>query len=315
MSPDIFHLFGTTKEEVVQLVEDRHLQYISYPIRKRSGKKPRFIDAPCDRLKEIQNEFLKNILYKFRTNSIAHGFVAGRDPKTNASQHVGATCIIKMDLKDFFGSVKEKMVLSTLRALLPKRFADEVTTPMSIDDLVLIAKLLTYKGRVPQGAPTSPALTNLYVLAMDSLLKALAKNSKLTVTRYADDITFSSQEKLGNLQKTQIIQSTKQICSRFGLRLNHKKTRIRTNASRISVTGVVVNVKPNLAKPKYRTLRARVHNYYTGTLTLDTLELQSLRGQIEWLRSINPSKAQPLLKKLGEKMSEESSKLKSEIQG
>lgn len=297
----IYEKFGTTKEEITNIVDNIQRYYISYAIKKRSGKAPRFINAPQGRLLRLQKDFLKHILYKFQASKIAHGFVCGKDPKTNARYHVGATTLVKIDFKNFFGSIRASGIRRLLRTLLRNRFTDVI---FSEEDFDLLARLVTYRNQVPQGAPTSPTLTNLYVAKLDTGLINIAKNfGSLKVTRYADDITFSGSKKLSEGDKKGLVKAVESLAGQFGLKLNHKKTRIRSQASRLTVTGVVVNKVPNLPKETYRTLRARVHNVHTGKLALNDHEMQQLRGQLEWLRSINPQKAGPLLKKIGTKKS------------
>jgi len=298
MMQDIYSLIGTTKEEVENIVNSIHTYYVSYNIIKNNGKGKRTIDAPQGRLKELQESLLKEVLYKFKCNDIAHGFIKNRSPKTNAEQHLGASCVIKIDLKDFFSSVKREHVHGTLGLCLNTR-ETKICERVSEEDLKLLSALLTRKGRVPQGAPTSPAITNLYALGLDKRLKSLCDRYKLTLTRYADDITISAKYDLNPTQKKNIITNVARFCSMYGLQVNAAKIKLRYKHSRMSVTGVVVNEKTNMAKPKYRILRAKVHNAYVGKTQLDAKALQELRGELEWLRSLNPEKAAPLIKKFG----------------
>lgn len=293
---DVFELFGTTRDEVLFLTANKRQHYITYHIPKRDGSKKRTINAPQGRLKELQSAFLTNVLYQFAPSTIAHGFVTKRDPKTNALKHVGAKTLIKMDMRDFFGSITTQMVGSSLNLLLKSRFKElELNSP----DISLLAELLTLDGKLPQGAPSSPTITNLYVLKMDGNLKALARDNDMMVTRYADDITMSSNVKMPIADMVKLAHQIGGIVRTMGLHINAQKTRLKTSSSRLSVTGVIVNEKPNLASEKYRLLRAKVHNHVTGKTVLDEHGLQVLGGELEWLRSINPAKATPLLKKLG----------------
>ena len=296
---NLFEFVGTTEAEVDEIIENKLNYYISYSLEKRDKTKRRFINAPQGRLKEIQTSILHKILYKFRVSSIAHGFVKHRSPKTNALPHLGALTLVKMDLADFFGSLKTPSVVMLVNQLVPKIPELRGSTD---GQRAKLAELLTFRGQVPQGAPSSPAVTNLVMLGVDKRLQDFAKQNDLTITRYADDITYSSKAKLSPEKIRHITSFVTALCrSNVGVKVNKKKTKVRRQSSRMAVTGVVVNATANIPNHTYRELRARVHNYSTGQATLDEKELQSLRGQLEWLRSVNPDKGQKLINKLGNK--------------
>jgi len=297
----LLEFVGTSTQEVNEIIENKANYYISYSLAKH-GKtnKRRFINAPQGRLKEIQTSILHKVLYRFRVSQIAHGFVKHRSPKTNALPHLGAQTLVKMDLTDFFGSLKTPLVVSLLTTLISK--IPEIKEDPTGSSIELLAELLTFRGQIPQGAPSSPAVTNLIMNGVDRRLKDYADHLKLSVTRYADDITFSSKEKLDPKAIREVTKFVTALCKNsVGVKVNKKKTKVKRQSSRMSVTGVVVNEKANIPNHTYRELRARVHNYVNGTATLDEKELQSLRGQLEWLRSVNPDKGQKLIEKLGSK--------------
>lgn len=305
----IYDIIGITKDEVVAITSDINSYYISYVIRKSDGKSKRIIDAPQEPLRGYQKKLLNNFLYKFRTNDIVHGFVARRSAKTNAEKHLGAKTVVKVDISNFFNSIREFGVTNTMQRLLSALHQNGVLdVPPTAEDGVLLTQLVCYKGRLPQGAPTSPAMANIFCWGMDKLLSgvnppALYHNHPVVVTRYADDITISSTKPFSKSAVKSLLSLVRAIVKRQGLRLNAKKTRVRTASGRLSVTGVVVNSKTNMSKGEYRVLRARVHNFVTGKVTLNDKQIQSLRGQLEWLRSLNPSKGEKLIAQLGNKLS------------
>ncbi len=296
----IFDLFSTTEQAVKAMVATINTQYITYVIRKSDGVSKRIIDAPQTDLKTMQSNFLNNVLYKFRPHNFAHGFVVGKSPKTNAISHVGAKSLIKLDIKNFFNSIHEARVLSLIdsmgSSLIKRKLID---TPITESQKELLARLVTFKHRLPQGAPTSPTLANLAAYKMDKILEGVSKKFKVVITRYADDITISSKVKLPKATVGRIITEVTQAARVINLTINTKKTKVRTAAARLQVTGVVVNSKPNIPQNDYRLMRAKVHNHVTGKTVLAKEELESLRGQIEWLRSINPARGQQLIAQLG----------------
>lgn len=291
----IYELIGATKEELKQLASRIPENYITYQIKKPRSNARRTICAPEPRLKEIQTSIVKNVLYKFKTHRIAHGFVHERDPKTNALEHLGCKLLIKLDLKDFFESIGKDKVITLFQILL-KKIAEDIT----LEDIKILAEICTLKNSLPQGAPTSPAISNLYVASMDTNIYALATARFYKVTRYADDITFSYHNVPIPKRKAvlDLINQVNTIVEAYDLVINRKKTKIRTSAGRLAVTGVVVNSKLNLARKEYKIIRARVHNYHTRKDELDEHGIQVLRGKLEWLNSINPKKAKPLIQKL-----------------
>lgn len=299
--PSIFEYIGTTEEEIEKLLENQNQYFVNYSIRKSDGKRLRFINAPKGRYKALLESILRKVLYRFAPHKIAHGFVFGRGPKTNAEQHLGATTICKFDLKNFFNSIKSQAVVKLLYSLLLKPGYNGVLWDVSQMDCVLLGKFLCYHGKVPQGAPTSPALSNLICWKMDHKLYEFSSGIPgLTVTRYADDITVSSSTQLSKPAIDHIRAQVQSIVKNSAFELQIKKTKIRTNKARLTVTGIVVNTTLNLDAKKYGILRAQVHNYVTGKTKLTEHEVQQLRGKLAWLDQLNPTKAKPLIARLSQ---------------
>lgn len=282
-------------EKATKLIEDKDKHYVKFSIPKRNGKY-RVIDAPDSELKEIQNEILYGVLYKFAVHQIAHGFTKSRSPLTNATLHVGARIVIGMDLKDFFPSIKIGRVKKMFGYLIPKDKKYDIGESISRNDLIdILSELITKDEKLPQGAPTSPAFSNLCAIAMDRELYDLQDKYGCIITRYADDITISSDY---NILLPSIIKPVKEIIKKHGFRVNNDKTRINRNGGRLMVTGVVVNTKPNIKKTTRRNLRAMLHNYATRNMALSKKEFSTVRGRIEWIKCLNPLHGENLLKLL-----------------
>ena len=290
----IYEYLGITKEALSSIDVPRN--YVTYRLIKSNGKSTRRIDAPLSGLKRVQNIILYRILYEFKPHEIAHGFVKGRSPRTNAAMHVGKKYLIKIDLENFFGSIRIYHIEKLLRYLLDNLSEKGIFTLVDDEDCLLLANILCLNGSVPQGAPSSPALTNLWCYWLDGELEKLKLNYNIQITRYADDITISLDDKsvIG-----EIIVKMKQLIHSKGLRVNNKKFKVCSCNSRQRVTGVIVNTKLNTSKESWRTLRAALHNASRSENVSEKM-IQKLRGQIEWLRSLNPVRGSQYLEKLGQ---------------
>ncbi len=261
-------------------------EYSTFFILKHDGKSKRRIDAPSKLLKTWQRIILDNLLYKFTTNTIAHGFVKERSPRTNAYVHIQKKLIIKTDIQDFFPSLTYEKVATTLRRLIGQlkdvKYADS--------DIDLLTKVLCLKGVLPQGAPTSPAMANLICADFDIELNNLGQEFNCEITRYADDITVSMGD---NSHVKQLVNAIYALMKKYDLKPNYKKLKIFSNATRQEVTGVVVNEKLNAPKSLWRPIRVRLHQLQGKEL--DAESARRLRGQIEWIRSLNPNRGNRFL--------------------
>ena len=297
---DIYKFLDVDKADVDEILLNKNRYYISYPIKKRNKKKLRFIDAPQTELKIIQTAILKKILYKFRAHPIATGFIKNKSAVDGAKKHLGKKVLLCVDINNFFGTIKVNQVHSLLMYLLPKKkdFAELIKDQNEFHRAVtMMSELLTYKGRVPQGAPTSPVISNLICLSIDKQLKALEPKYKCVVSRYADDIAVSSD---GVLDVKNLIHDIRTTLATRGFRLNKEKTRVVRSNKRMQVTGIVVNDITSVPKKFWRGLRAKLFNAKMDNTKFDTAEYQKVRGQIEWIKALNPSRGTQLLNQLFE---------------
>ena len=240
------------------------VHYHRYEIPKKAGGTRR-ISAPKPMLLRAQRWVLENILEKIENAPDAHGFIRGRSIVTNASPHVGKIVVINFDVKDFFPSFGFRRV----KGLFHKRlgYAEHVATalallctePPRLEVRFDERRLWVALGErfVPQGAPTSPAITNLLSSRLDRRLAGAARTRDFVYTRYADDLTFSGNdvEAVGGLMAL-----VRRVIRSEGLEPNEAKTRVMRRASRQEVTGVNVNEKLGLARDEMRRLRAILHN-------------------------------------------------------
>ena len=241
--------------------------YVYRWISKRTGGR-RLIEAPKPKLKHIQRRILDEILNRVPAHPAAHGSVVGRSVRSNAAPHAGQRVVVKLDLENFYPSVSFNRVTAIFRSLGYSREAaiwlGRLTTTALPASLVLQsssnADLRPYLGRrLPQGAPTSAALANLSAFALDLRLAGLARSFGIQYTRYSDDLTFSGDERfLRSLAVflplvSQIVRSERFI-------INRNKRKVIRNNQRQTVTGVVVNSRPNVARRDFDVLKAILTN-------------------------------------------------------
>jgi retron-type reverse transcriptase len=255
------------------------IQYARFPIPKRHGA-ARIILAPAPPLKAMQRRILRRLLARLAVHPCATGFERGHSIVTNALPHVGQEVVIRLDLRDFFTSTNVARVDAYFR-----------TIGWDADAAALLARLCTYEGYLPQGAPTSPRLSNLVNRRLDDRLFALARMRSASYSRYADDITISAPGLAPHGRRrdpksllplapkpdriNDLIHAVKGIVADDGYVLHtDKKLRIMRRGDRQVVTGLVVNEKVNLPRSTRRRLRAVEHHLRTGrpaTLTPEQL--------------------------------------------
>lgn len=260
---------------------ERNRQYHQFEIPKKSGG-TRKITAPTGDLKDIQKVLAVLLSKVSNINGYANGFIQGRSVITNAAPHIGKTYVLNVDLKDFFPGITFHQVVHALH----KYFSKEVS--------VFIAKLCTWTDDVldlpedvlPQGAPTSPVISNIVCETMDERLGGLANRFGLTYTRYADDITFSSYHSV--YAKDSVFWKTFLcIINESGFQLNEKKTRLLKRGERQEVTGITVESKLNVSRKWMKNLRAQVFQYEMFGGSED--EYRSIMGKIAFLKMVRGS--------------------------
>ena len=204
-------------------------------IPKKSGDY-RELDIPSAELKYIQRWILDNILNKIRVSEFATGFCSKKSILNNAKIHINQKCIVNMDIKDFFPSISFE---KTYRIFAYYGYTNEVS--------FILAKLCTFNGRLPQGSPASPYISNIACLKLDARLSALAVKYEAKYSRYADDITFSSKNDIKS-----IINIAIKIISDEQYNVNGNKTRIAYPHQRQEVTGLLVNGDKIRVSKKYK---------------------------------------------------------------
>lgn len=224
--------------------------YIDFSIPKKNGKL-RHISSPNHELKIVQSCLNLILQEKYHPTAAAMGFVPGRSVADNARVHMGQNYVYNIDIKDFFPSISQGRVFAMLQQ-----------SPYSFDKATasIIADLCCYKGVLPQGAPTSPILTNIICERLDWRLSKLAKRYNLKYSRYADDISFSGMVNVFH-KDGRFVEELQHYIQKEGFTINPEKTRLNTIGGRQEVTGLTVNEKPNVSKQYVKSLRTMIYNW------------------------------------------------------
>ncbi|HUU87096.1 MAG TPA: retron St85 family RNA-directed DNA polymerase [Candidatus Glassbacteria bacterium] len=263
---------GINESYLLNIAKNHNKFYKSYYIKKKSGDK-RPIDSPNRELKAIQGFILRNILEDIPVSERAQGFIRGRSIKSNARFHLRKRYILCLDIEDFFPSINENAVYNIFNNI----YRDENIAK-------LLTNLCTYKRKVPQGAVTSPMLSNIVFHDYDKKIDSICKRKRIRYSRYADDLTFSSNNFL--LLK-ELIPNIKNILSESGFRLNKRKTRYLTAKGKMIVTGVILNSsRLTTGRSRKRRIRAELHNYIVKGKK--NINLNRIAGEISFIRDIEP---------------------------
>lgn len=291
---------------------DSGTHYHSWQVPKRSGGQ-RTITAPLPQLKELQRWALKHYFEKLRVHGAAHGFLTARSVLTNALVHANADVLVKLDVKDFFPTIHWKRVKGLLRKA---GVAEQVATLLALLATEAPRQLVEFRGKtfhvatgpraLPQGAPTSPAITNALCLRMDQRLSALASELGFKYTRYADDLTFSFHKTPERARPALgiLVEKAKDILKSEGFALHAKKTQVLRRGAAQRVTGLTVNgAGPQVAAARVsrevvRRLRAAIHNRKKGKPYREGESHAHLQGLAAWVFMSDPTKGADFLKQV-----------------
>ena len=241
-------------------------RYTSFSIPKKSGGM-RDIMAPNRTLKLLQICANKLLQIIYTPNSHVYGFTEGRSIVDGAKIHIYQNYVFNIDLKDFFLSIDQARVWKRLQCP-PFNFTQEVASsmaglcchPMWVERKIDGEWKRVVRSVLPQGAPTSPTLTNIICERLDYKLIGLAKRFGLRYTRYADDITFSSMHNVYQ-EGGEFRKELERIIEEQHFRINPKKTRLQGSAERQEVTGLIVSDRVNVSKLYIKQLRVMLHNW------------------------------------------------------
>ena len=273
---------GFSAKTLYGLSNNLEKHYHNVLIPKRDGSK-RKLSVPDLILKSVQKSIADNILSQYPVSSYAKAYKVGSNVQRNAQPHVGKKKILKLDIEGFFDHILYSQVKNIV--FCEEKFAEPIR--------VLLTMLCYYKESLPQGAPTSPAITNIILYDFDEAVGAFCNEKKIAYTRYCDDMTFS-----GDFDEREVIAFVKGELCKLGLFLKNRKTAVIPASKRQTVTGIVVNEKLNITKDYKKKISQEMH--YIQKFGLDEhikrckiadkqQYVLSLRGRIAFVLQTTPN--------------------------
>ena len=235
---------GFSVKTLYGLSNNLEKHYHSVFIPKSDGSKRR-LSVPDTILKSVQRSIAENILTQYRTSTYAAAYKPGSSPQRNARPHVGKKKLLKLDIDGFFdhilySSVKEKVFGK-------EKFSEPIR--------VLLTMLCYFRESLPQGAPTSPAITNIIMYDFDETVGEFCAKRGISYTRYCDDMTFS-----GDFDEREVLKLVKDELKKLGLFLKKRKTALIPASRRQTVTGIVVNEKINISREYKKNIRMEMYS-------------------------------------------------------
>lgn len=274
------------KRDLINIMPNQilHKYYTKHDIPKQRGGY-RVIYEPNDILKKVQRRINRGILSKASVSDYAFAYVSGRSILDNAKPHVGNHILLKLDIHHFFDNIHFQSVFNIFEDM-----------GHSMEFSRLLAGLVTIDDFLPQGAPTSPTLSNLYLKEFDEEVGEYCREKNIVYTRYSDDLTFSMQD-----FDPDLVTMIKEKLGSLGLELNKKKSKIVSGPLQKRVTGVVVNKKPQVPINYRRAIRQEM--YYISKFGLtkhlkhrnivdEETYIRSLIGRIDFVLQINKDDAE-----------------------
>lgn len=261
-------LIGYSSKFLGAIVQNHEHYYRTFTIPK--GNKKRTIQAPKVALKVIQKWIGEHLSEKLEAHDAVYGFVRGRSAVDAAQIHCAARWIYSVDIKDFFPSTPIAKIYNSLV---------EIGYPGTGGDL--IAKLCCYKGRLGQGSPASPVLSNLVFRQADEELFEIATNHGLRYTRYADDIVFSGTEGFPEDIKEQI----KHVIVGKGWVLSEGKEYFAQYPNRLKVHGLLVHGEKARLTKGYRN-RIRAYKHLLATAKITEEDMLRVKGHLAYAKSV-----------------------------
>jgi RNA-directed DNA polymerase len=305
-------LFKVEYKDIISIIRDRGHYYKYYCIKKRNGGN-RQIVVPFETLKYIQRCILTYILNQVTPSEQAFAYVSGRSIRDNAVRHSGQPAILKIDLVRFFDCITETKIYRLFRdlgynpglsvdlaKLVTAYLPEEYLSGFSAAETAAYNSLFRHREAVlPQGAPTSPALSNLMLRPLDKRLQALANKQQCLYSRYADDIVFSGEA--NNLPNLSLL---KKIIGEEGFLINWNKVGLHQKGRRQLITGLTVadgvhvprHYKKDVKKHLYGCLHFGVENHlaHVGTSSKGFYK-EWLLGRIFYIKGIEPDYGNALL--------------------
>lgn len=283
------HFFMIKRPRLFALTKHTSQYYTTFQIKKKNGKARRLY-APSPPLKSCQSTINRWILSHLPVSEYATAYCKGSTISQNAAPHIGKRYLLKLDITDFFGSIRFDQVYAA--AFNTRYFPVQIGT--------MLTQLCCLEDVLVQGAPTSPTLSNLVMYNFDSNIGLWCKKHQIAYTRYCDDMTFSADTPLYPVYKR-----VKDMLENMGMELNEKKTRFINSNNRQTVTGLTVNEKLSISADYKRALRQEIYyalkygltdslihsgrtEFFSDGEPDDELYLSHLRGKVNFVLQVEP---------------------------
>lgn len=273
---------GVSAKMLYTLSNQLHKHYHNVRIPKGNGEF-RELSVPDDFLKAVQTKIAQNLLAYEHISPYATAYRPGGSPLRNAQPHVGNETLLKMDIRHFFDHIYYPIVKAKVFT------ADKY----SESNRILLSLLCVHRDALPQGAPTSPVISNIIMRDFDDAVGSWCKERKIAYTRYCDDMTFS-----GNFEPKVVKAFVKEQLKKAGFYVNDKKTVVAKNGQQKNITGIVVNERPNTTAAYRKKLRQELyycktygvysHMQRTGVNVTEETYLRQLLGRVNYVLSIDP---------------------------
>lgn len=285
---------GVSRQRLYYIQEQASRMYKTFPIPKRNGE-DRMISQPTPELKAIQRWVVRSVFDNLPVSECATAYRKGASIRKNAEAHVGSSFTIHLDFKDFFPSFSDENVVDFLSK----------ETELSQEDIGFCSSIVSRKGALTIGAPSSPAVTNALMYSFDAEVEKWCLSRRLVYTRYADDVNISAYEP-GQLREVKDFIEAVSNRFKFGsLQLNEQKTSYLSRKYRRSITGVILTPEGSLSigRARKREIRHFVHLYKSGELK-DELRWK-VGGLIAFANDVEPAFVLSLKDKYGSDTVEE----------
>lgn len=262
-----------------------HKHYHSVKIPKSNGEY-RQLYVPSEALKMLQRCINNKLLSLEYISPYATAYRPGGSTKLNAKLHIGKPVLLKLDIKHFFDNIGYNLLKE--KVFTEKRYSEQISSLLSI--------LCLYMGTLPQGAPTSPTISNIIMRDFDNMVGEWCRGKGIAYTRYCDDMTFS-----GDFDPKDVIKLVKRELKKLNLSLNNKKTIVARKGQKQTVTGIVVNEKLSISHSYKKKLRQEM--YYCMKFGVEShieklnisetpkTYIQKLLGKINYILSVEPNNA------------------------
>ena len=276
---------GFSRRTLYTVANHMHRHYHSVKIPKSNGEY-RQLYVPSEALKMLQRCINNKLLSLEYISPYATAYRPGGSTKLNAKLHIGKPVLLKLDIKHFFDNIGYNLLKE--KVFTEKRYSEQISSLLSI--------LCLYMGALPQGAPTSPTISNIIMRDFDNTVGEWCRGKGIAYTRYCDDMTFS-----GDFDPKDVIRLVKRELKKLNISLNNKKTIVARKGQKQTVTGIVVNeklsisnsYKKKLRQEMYYCMKFGVESHIEKSNISETPEtyIQKILGKINYILSVEPNNA------------------------